>query len=220
MGLKSSSEISEKLVIATQPEISQICDTKTEVPNNKIRKVFTIQDMMDVLGPRIPSVTDSQKDFNMAFVMVVPEGETLTLEQSDALNWVANKFPITWYKSTSGKSTINGVIPTDLVPPVISNVKVKSSSSSITVSWDTDEPASGFVIYTPENYYRSIIYPNLVTNPPQFFTTNTITLDESNDLTDHPLFWYPNTNYKMKIISIDENYNMASYDVGTVKTKP
>lgn len=220
MGLKSPSEIKEKLIIGSEGGYSfgvptSKCDIPVEVPSDEIKRVFTIQDFINVLGPRIPSVEYTQKDFNIAFVMIVPKGETLSQKQIDALNWIADKFPIAWYKSTEGRSTLNGIKPADTTPPVISNVKVSATKSSITVTWTTNEPTASFVIYTFQIPYEgSVIYPNIITNPPKFSTNHEITI-QAND-------WSPikaNVEYPVKVISIDEDYNMASFDAGTVKTQ-
>lgn len=215
MGLKSLEEIKDKLVIIKPyNELpygpSAPCDTSVELSKDFIRKTYTIQDFINILGPRIPSVADAQKDFTIAFVMIVPKGETLSQKQLDALNWVADKFPITWYKSTEGRSTLNGIKPKDMTKPIISNVKTSATKSSIKVSWTTNEPASSFVIY---DRYASFIYPYVITNPPKFSTSHEINI-ESSDQT--PLS--PNTEYPVKILSIDEDYNMASFDAGKIIT--
>lgn len=220
MGLIAPEGVKEKLVVTNRA--GQIpgpleCDTVIEVKSDFIRKSYTIQDMIDVLGPRAPSANASQKDFKMAFVMIVPKGSTLSKEEISALNWISRKFPITWHKSTKGKSTLNKIKPNELKPPIISNVRTSSTNSSITVNWTTNEPVASFVIYKDPTL-MSRIYPagGFITNPPKYSKKHDITINSSNDFFMPVL---PNTAYPVKIISIDENYNLASFDVGVVRTK-
>lgn len=220
MGLINASNVIDKLVLNGKrgqiPGTGFIrCDTLTEVSVDWIRKVFTIQDMISVLGPRIPSSADAQKDFNMAFVMVVPKGQILTSEENAALNWLANKFPIVWYKTTKGKSTLNNIIPKDLTPPIISNVQSDmvhaagfGDLKTINVTFDTNEPTMSYLLYT--DHTESKMYPTILKNPPEFSTHYNI----------KPPVLNTGTEYNVKIISIDENYNMASYNIGTIRTNP
>ncbi len=216
MGLKPPEEIKEKLLIFNKSNerehwiltLPSYCDITAEVPKDFIRKAYTIQDFINVLGPRVPSVADAKKDFTMAFVLIVPQGTAPSQQDIDALNWFANKFPVVWYKSTEGRSTINGVKPTDLTPPVISNVKASATGSSVTFNWTTNEPATSFVIYTiAVNRDLSEISPNVATTPPKFSTVHNITVQSPYLLES-----------KTKLISIDENYNIASFDMGKIKT--
>ncbi len=220
MGLKSPEEIKEKLVVTNKS--GQIpgyirCGENIKVSEDSIRKSYSIQDFIDVLGPRIPSVVDSQKDFTIAFVLIVPKGIIPTQREIDAMNWIADKFPITWYKSTEGRSKLNEITPQDLSPPVISDVSVSATDSSIEVNWKTDERASSFVIYTEQaSNSNSIIFPKggYVTNPPIFSTLHQVIVESSGFTPINS-----DTLYKIKILSIDENYNLAIYDAGEVKTK-
>lgn len=216
MGLKSPEDIKEKLVAVKYPpfiEPQGLCGTY-EISASEVERVFTIQDMIKILGPRIPSIENSQKDFNIAFVLIVPKGITASREEVDALNWISDKFPIVWYQATEGRSTLNGIKPKDITPPVISNVKTSATKSSITVSWNTNEPTSPIVIYRPINYPFSLVYPNVITNPPKFSTSHTIKIEP----TDWRAPVEPNTEHSIMILSIDEDYNMASFDAGKIIT--
>ncbi len=218
MGLKSENEVVEKLVVTNnsgQIPGFIICDTAIEVPDNFIRKAFTIHDVIKALGQRVPSEKASQKNFSIAFVMVVPKGETLDKKQVDALNWIADKFPVAWYKSTDKRSILNNIAPIDLNPPSISEVKTSAKDSSIRVEWLTNEPATSFVIYTQQNAdTNSIFYADSMKNPPEYSTMHKVII-QSSEFT--PIL--PDSSYGVKIISIDENYNLASFDAGIVKTQ-
>lgn len=215
MGLKDASQIKERLIIRDMSAggIMISCDTRKELENKFIKKVFTIQDFINVLGPRVPSFENSQKDFQLAFVMIIPKGSNLSPDEIKAINWIADKFPITWNKSTQGASTINGIKATELTPPKITNAVVSSTTSSITIKWQTDKLASSFVIYTPETgyYYGGFSYPGIITNPPNLSTNHELVIQQS---TAYPII--PGVSHSVKIISIDENYNMASYDLGKI----
>lgn len=214
MGLKSYQEVREKLVVMAKTGVAPTleCDTDTEVPADFIRKSYTIQDFINVLGPRIPSAENSQKDFTIAFVLVIPKGSELTKKEVDALNWIADKFPIAWYRSTERRSTLNNIRLQDFNPPIISNVKTTSTGSSIEASWTTSKPATSFIIYTEKEVGISRIFPYILTMPPKFGTSHQLII-QSNHWT--PI--KPDTEYKVKIISIDENFNLASFDVGTIQ---
>ncbi len=197
MGLESSEEITERLVIHNNPGqiVASKCDTPVEVPKEKIRKVLDIQHLIDVLGPRVPSYKDSQKDFTMAFVLFVPQRTKINEEIITAFNMIAENFPIVWYKSTKKRSTLNKVIPEDLVPPTISNFQILPGN---TIKWTTNEPAIGFVIY--EKWPGSDrIYPETIKRPYKYSTTHAINL--------------PNDKKGNKIIVIDKSYNLASFDI-------
>lgn len=218
MGLKSQDEVQENLVITAL--YGQIpgpldCDSHLLMAQNQIRKSYTIKDFISVLGPRQPSSAESQKNFNMAFVMIVPKGEKLSINELRAFKWIAEKFPIVWYKSTKWLSIINNIKPSELNPPKISNVKISANASSIRATWNTDEPSASFVIYIDGLNKRSLLYPQNgeIVMPPKYYKRHDILISNTD--------WTPvepNTDYHIKLISIDENYNMATYDAGIFRT--
>ncbi|MEK9135159.1 MAG: N-acetylmuramoyl-L-alanine amidase [Patescibacteria group bacterium] len=220
MGLKDVSEIKDKVIAAgiagylddsgNYIRIS-LCGSQ-KLPAERVKKVFTIKDVVNVLGPRIPSVAEAQKDFTIAFVFITPQNASPTLQEIGALNWIAQKFPVAWYKNTEGRSILNGIRPEESNPPQISGVKVSTTKSSITINFTTNEPAASFVIYSEPNV--SYISPNVVTAPPNFSTKHAITI-MNGELT--PL--QPGSKYPINIIVIDKNYNSAAFDAGIVNTK-
>jgi hypothetical protein len=213
MGLVSVEELNEKLITTNHQTVSvpglsgAECDTLTEVPEPFIRKVFTIQDMINVLGPRVPSAADAQKDFAIAFVMIVPKGGELNQRETDALNWIADKFPIAWYKASRGRSALNGIKPIDTTPPAIREVRGSTTRTSMTITWTTDKPAISAVIFTPEDTRTSLIFPGRVTMPPALATTHSVTIEASGQT----LRLKSGSEYRVKIVSMDQNMNLATY---------
>lgn len=104
MGLISSSEVPDlQIVVPNDPANKDL----NNVPGTF--KTIQIKDLIAKYGERAPSYLNSQKDFNMAYILVVKKGQT----QSDyepylnVVSWVAKYFPDEWNYVTYGKSTIN-----------------------------------------------------------------------------------------------------------------
>ncbi|MHA1613783.1 MAG: fibronectin type III domain-containing protein, partial [Candidatus Thorarchaeota archaeon] len=89
---------------------------------------------------------------------------------------------------------VAGAQPTDTVPPVISNVATSSVSvSSITISWETNEPASSQVLYSTDESF------NLTQGVTGYATSHQVTL----------VGLAANTTYNYKVKSYDGSNNYS-----------
>lgn len=104
MGLISASEVPDLQIVVPKDPASKDLNN---VPGTF--KTIQIKDLIAKYGERAPSYLNSQKDFNMAYILVVKGSQT----QSDyepilnVVSWVAKYFPDEWNYITYGKSTIN-----------------------------------------------------------------------------------------------------------------
>ena len=70
-------------------------------------KEISIKDIILVNGERVPPYQDSQKDFKVSFVIVVPYGETINKSHIDLVKYYRDNLPEAWSKATSSRSTIS-----------------------------------------------------------------------------------------------------------------
>ena len=87
------------------------CNAESPFTNTK---KISIQEIVDVNGRRIPSYGESQKDFKVAFIIVVSFGQQVEDGFVDAVRQVGEVFPQAWTEATSYRSTmtINNGPPT------------------------------------------------------------------------------------------------------------
>ena len=71
---------------------------------------WSIQDILDVAGPRIPDVSASQKDFRIAWISIHQSNEPPTPQQLSLYVENAHEFNSRWQVSTLGRGTLNGQI--------------------------------------------------------------------------------------------------------------
>lgn len=71
-------------------------------------KTFSVQDIINIAGPRRPSYSTSQKDFSVAYILLTHKGEKPTGTDIRKMDYIANTFPVKWNEATNYKSTING----------------------------------------------------------------------------------------------------------------
>jgi hypothetical protein len=70
------------------------------------RTKVTIQDVIAVEGPRLPTVDKSQKNFNTGMVVVVEHGKTPSKELSDRTNAIRERWIDYWSTTTGHRSTM------------------------------------------------------------------------------------------------------------------
>jgi len=117
MGLIPSSEV-QPVNILVNPDLT---DHLNVVPESVI--TYTIQDIMDAEGgERIPSYADSQKEFNVAFVVV--KNKAFTSEEYAYYSLLSQYFAsteqgelslTTFYHATGGRGTLNPDLGVDTV---------------------------------------------------------------------------------------------------------
>ncbi len=70
------------------------------------KKMITVQDIINIAGPRIPAYPKTQRDFKIAYIIIPKKGEvtsSLTIEKVKQIN---AKFPKEWSFATNGLSII------------------------------------------------------------------------------------------------------------------
>lgn len=75
------------------------------------KKYITVNDLIQLGGTRVPDSVNSQKDFSMAFVLVLNNTKP-TDAQIQKIVSESKNFPIDWNKATKGLSTINKAVST------------------------------------------------------------------------------------------------------------
>jgi hypothetical protein len=70
------------------------------------RTKVTIQDVIAVEGPRLPTVDKSQKNFNTGMVVVVEHGKTPSKELIDRTNAIRERWIDYWSTTTGHRSTM------------------------------------------------------------------------------------------------------------------
>jgi len=93
----------------------------------------------------------------------------------------------------------------DEIPPVIPNVSLSATDSTVTVSWASDEPTTGRVSYRQLDGYHSRSSPE----PEEaLMIYHSVTIDKLK----------PATAYHVTVASHDAFGNRADYDAGTITT--
>lgn len=97
--------------------------------------------------------------------------------------------------------------PIDEAPPIIPDVSLSATDSTVTVSWATDEPTTGRVSYRQLDGYHSWSSPE----PEESLVVyHSVTIGELN----------PATTYQVAVASHDAFGNRADHDAGTITTFP
>ena len=73
-----------------------------------VEKTFSVQDVINLVGPRNPSYPNTQKDFSVVYILLTEKGKKPTDAQMKRMDYIAENFPIRWNEATNYKSTING----------------------------------------------------------------------------------------------------------------
>jgi hypothetical protein len=68
---------------------------------------MTIEDIIRVNGIKVPSYEDSQKDFNVAFVIIAPKGDIVEQGFIDYVNIYKQALPAAWEKATDQTSHVS-----------------------------------------------------------------------------------------------------------------
>lgn len=101
MGMIPSSEVSNlKFII---PE--DYTDYSLTVKAKSVE--LSINDITARYGARAPSVDQSQKEFKMAYILLLKNGEQAKQEDMDSLIYISDNYPGEWSRQTLGKSFIN-----------------------------------------------------------------------------------------------------------------
>ena len=103
MGLLPPNEVPDLMVVTPQ---DPVCFNNKEICPGTARYV-SVKDIITVEGERLPSSTDSQKDFRMAFILITKKGQKPTDEQIKKMNYIVDNFPNAWAKATRNLSTMS-----------------------------------------------------------------------------------------------------------------
>ncbi len=87
-----------------------IIETNDPISNTiqGVKKQVFISDIIKYTNSeRVPDYNNSQKHFNMAFILALNNKSEMTLEQSKKMNYLADNFSAIWSEATNNISTIN-----------------------------------------------------------------------------------------------------------------
>ena len=143
-------------------------------------RTTTIEDIQAKHGPRLPGVVDSQKQFNIGFV-VETNDRFLTESELIFYDLMARSFTRTIADGEPNPvirlnnwASINrffgsGVSFTSevpyLVPPAVTNVSARSKRYKVNVVWDALEEAESYLVYSKANYEDDFRLAGEVTYP-------------------------------------------------------
>ncbi len=68
---------------------------------------FTVDNIIDQEGPRLPSAADSPKTFNMAFILVAPDGQAARAESIAKVRTFANEWVKYFDQATDGNGAVS-----------------------------------------------------------------------------------------------------------------
>lgn len=92
------------------------------------KRVLTVNDVINMSGPRNPSYQNVERDLSAAFILITKQGQTSIESQINKINFIAEIFPQKWNIATQYKSTINGVRVTPVTPAVIPTLPTKATA--------------------------------------------------------------------------------------------
>jgi len=72
-----------------------------------VKKVIPIEKIIELEGKRIPTSEESQKNFRMAFILVIKKGSEATEESKYMIKKIAEGFSEVWSYVTDNRSTMN-----------------------------------------------------------------------------------------------------------------
>ncbi len=109
MGLVAPSEVTgDSLLLTDISDASGGQGSPYEMRVNAQSRRININDIIDIAGePRSPNVSNSQKDFTMAFVILKKPGQEVSPVLIQAINSAAQHFPAQWAFATDNRSTMN-----------------------------------------------------------------------------------------------------------------
>jgi len=97
MGLISKEEV---------PPIHIIRPTDSKNYYKGVEEVYTIEDFIDVYGPREPAYPNTQRVFTARVVLLQTPNSNITQQEADFVSALARKIPETFFKLTGGKGGI------------------------------------------------------------------------------------------------------------------
>lgn len=108
MGLADPQEITQPFLLIKSSELQ--ADSCKEIVRGTAQKI-TINDLINAAGKaRTIATVNSQKDFQMAFVVIYPKGAVISNQATSNVNWIAQNLPIKWAGATSCRSSLNGAV--------------------------------------------------------------------------------------------------------------
>ena len=86
------------------------------------KKVISIGQVIAAMGPRLPPVSDSQKSFSTAFILVVPNGTSPAGEDLNKVEGIRLQWEEHFRRATAGRATMSTTLvmapaPRRFMPP-------------------------------------------------------------------------------------------------------
>ncbi len=176
-GFYDASEVPPFLVITspgTDPtQLPQIGATVTGTG-----RMVSIQDILDVEGPRVPAAAQAQHSFKAAFIFVVRPGDTVTPDQLAGIDRVRREAMTHFAVLTGGRGTLD-ITDAALAasppgsPTPVSGGPLRTTPASIpdALAWlRSQQTSAGFWQDTPATRPRdsAVVLPTLVSFDPAF----------------------------------------------------
>lgn len=197
MGLEEAEQVEPVLMVDNSVDTVYQCGQ----PIVGNIRTTTIEDIQAIHGPRLPGVADSQKQFNIGFVIETND-RFLTEPELVFYDLMARHFTKTIAEGEPNPvirqynwASINrffgpGVSFTSdvpyLVPPAVTNVSARSKRYKVNVVWDALEDADSYLVYSKANYeddfklVGEVAYPVFVDQIPRDATNVTYYITAKN----------------------------------------
>ncbi len=104
MGFITAAEVPDFFILRNLSPVGK--DTNGHSIFKADRTKVTIQDVIANEGPRLPTVDQSQKNFNTGMVVVVEHGQTPSKELIDRTNAIRERWMDYWSTTTGHRSTM------------------------------------------------------------------------------------------------------------------
>ena len=116
MGLRAPEEVGELFFLCSDANIENCREGNAAVPGSKsaapstktglTKHIVTMDDVVRAMGPRVPSSADSQKHFNIAFVLLSKEGFYPFPQQLQKMETLRLRFQEWFTWATDGRGTV------------------------------------------------------------------------------------------------------------------
>ena len=116
---------------------------------------LSIQDIIIFNGTRVPPYAESQKDFRIGFVIIVPSGQTIDSNFIDAVKIIGGLFQQDWAKATGYRSKI--IIDAPITATSLFDIKHAGAN------WASVAASSFAELFNP---FRTLFQPSLTFSLP------------------------------------------------------
>ncbi len=169
MGLRSASEVPPWFVIGNPTVVSPVpvtlsstcrtasrlpsCSPQTGVTISGTRRDVTIEEIISRAGARVPDTQQAQKAFRVAFILIVPRGQSPRPSSLQTLEPLQAQFPTYFNDAVNGRATLTTELvygSTETRLELTSNgsgrIETRGNSTSTQVGYASLESATGIAV--------------------------------------------------------------------------